>query len=153
MAVHGRFSPIVAVEPDQNNAALAEKNLRQNGKAGKVIEAALGPGDGVDYFEKASWSNLGHVAERGTPVRLVSVASILKECAIENLRLVKVDIEGGEQALFLGPSEWLARTHAMVVEFHPGVVDDPLLTRTVAASGLEYIPAPESNMDIFVRRG
>lgn len=153
MATHGQFSSVIAVEPDENNAALVEKNLRQNNISCKILEAAVGPTDGVAYFAKNSWSNQGHLSDAGTSVRLISVASILKEFDIEKFSLVKVDIEGGEEALFLGPKEWLARTEAMIVEFHPDMVDYPLLTKTVAASGLEYIPASASNMDIFVRRG
>jgi len=152
MATHGQFGPIIAVEPDPGNAALVEKNIRQNGIAGKVIEAAVGPSDGEAFFARMSWSNLGHVADEGTPVRMISVGTILDENAIDSLSLVKVDIEGGEQALFLGPAEWLARTQAMIVEFHPGLVDYPMLTKTVASRGLEYIPASDHNMDIFVRR-
>jgi FkbM family methyltransferase len=153
MATRGRFDRIVAVEPDPGNAALVEKNLLQNGISATVIEAAVGPTDGTVFFEKAAWSNQGHVAENGTPVRMVSVAWIQKEFGIDKLGLVKVDIEGGEQALFLGPSEWMAHAQAMIVEFHPGVVDYPLLTSTVASSGFKYIPASDRNMDIFVRTG
>lgn len=152
MATQGRFSPIVAVEPDPDNAALVEKNLRQNNIAGEVLEAAVGPNDGFAYFERAAWSNMGHVGEQGTPVRLVSVATILKDFGLNSVGLAKVDIEGSEQALFLGPSEWMAHTDALIVEFHPSLVDYPLLTKTVAARGFDYIPASRSNMDIFVRR-
>jgi hypothetical protein len=41
----------------------------------------------------------------------------------------------------------------MIVEFHPDIVDCPVLAGTVAATGLKYIPASTDNMDIFVRRG
>ena len=153
MATRSHFGPIIAVEPDPGNAALVNKNLRQNGISATVVEAAVGPVDGTVFFEKAAWSNQGHVAESGTPVRMISVAWILKEFGIDKLSIVKVDIEGGEEALFLGPSEWMAHTHAMIVEFHPAVVDYPLLTRTVASNGLKYIPASNDNMDIFVRQG
>jgi FkbM family methyltransferase len=152
MATQGKFNKIVAVEPDAGNAALVRKNLSQNGIDAIVIEAAVGPADGTAHFESVSWSNMGHVSDHGTPVRMVSVATILNECAIDFMSVVKVDIEGSEQALFLGPSEWLQKLYAMIVEFHPGSVDYPLLTRTVASKGLEYIPASPDNMDIFVRR-
>jgi hypothetical protein len=56
-----------------------------------------------------------------------------------------------QKALFLGPSEWLRHTGAMVVEFHPNMVDYPLLTKTVASQGFEYIPASPRNMDCFLR--
>jgi FkbM family methyltransferase len=153
MATQRRFNRIIAVEPDHENAVLLTKNLQQNGIAGEVIEAAVGPTDGTTCFSKASWSNLGKVSTSGTPVRVVSVGWICKEFELDSVALAKVDIEGSEQAVFLGPSEWLSRTHALIVEFHPDVVDYALLTRTVASHGFNYIPAvANKNMDIFVRK-
>ncbi len=153
MATHADFGPIVAVEPDPGNAALMKKNLQQNGISCTVIEAAVGPDDGTTYFEENSWSNMGRVSEKGRPVRLVSVATILRECDLKHVGLAKVDIEGSEQALFLGPGEWMRQIDAMIVEFHPAIVDYPLLTKTVASRGFEYIPASQSNMDCFLRKG
>jgi FkbM family methyltransferase len=151
MATHNQFSRIIAIEPDCENATLATKNIQQNGIPGEVLQAAVGPSDGTVCFQKAAWSNLGHVGEEGTPVRAVCVSSLLNELGLDGFGLVKVDIEGGEQALFLGPSEWLRHTGAMVVEFHPNMVDYPLLTKTVASQGFEYIPASPRNMDCFLR--
>ena len=62
-----------------------------------------------------------------------------------------MDIEGGEEALFLGPCEWMSHVKAMIVEFHPATVDYPLLTRTVASKGFDYIQASPVNMDCFLR--
>jgi FkbM family methyltransferase len=151
MAKHDAFTKIIAVEPDHANALLAAKNLEDNQIHGTLIEAAVGPSDGFARFAKSGWSNLGHVADEGEPVRLMSVSSILQENGLDHLGLVKVDIEGGEQALFLGASGWLRQTQALVVEFHPSVVDYPLLTSTVASRGFEYIPASSQNMDCFRR--
>jgi len=161
MATHNHFTKIVAVEPDHDNAVLLAKNLEQNGIKGEVIEAAVGPRDGTVHFKKASWSNLGTCMETSSdidgprgeevPVRMVSVPYILNQFGLDSLGVVKVDIEGSEQALFLGPCGWLERVSAMVVEFHPSLVDYPLLTETVASRGFEYFPASSRNMDCFVR--
>jgi len=151
MAKQGAVSRVVAVEPDPDNARLVAQNIRQNGIPGTVLEAAVGPSDGTAHFRKAAWSNLGQVAEDGMPVRLVSVGTLFKEFGLDEVGLVKVDIEGSEQALFLGPSEWLGHIQAMIVEFHPPIVDYPLLVKTVASHGLDYIHATPTNMDIFVR--
>jgi FkbM family methyltransferase len=145
------FDRVICVEPDHDNASLAAKNLKQNQLAGTVIEAAIGPADGTVFFSKASWSNLGHVADDGIPVRLVRVDSILKQFGLDDVGLTKVDIEGGEQALFLGPSAWLHHTKALIVEFHPPHVDCALLIQKVASQGFEYIPASVRNMDCFIR--
>jgi len=151
IATHYQFSKMIAVEPDPENAAILATNIRQNGICAEIIEAAVGPSDGTVFFEKSSWSNMGHVGNDGAPVHMLCVGSILKERSLDDVGLVKVDIEGGEQALFLGPCEWMSQVKAMVVEFHPATVDYPLLTKTVASKGFDYIQASSTNMDCFLR--
>ncbi len=53
---------------------------------------------------------------------------------------MKMDIEGGEQALLTGPLEWLNRTKAIIAEFHPDIVDYPLLTGLLERQGFKYVP-------------
>jgi FkbM family methyltransferase len=161
MAAHGQFTKIVAVEPDHENAVLLAKNLEQNGIKGEVIEAAVGPRDGTVYFKRSSWFNLGTCVETASdsdgprgdevPVRMVSVPYILDQFGLDSLGVVKVDIEGSEQALFLGPCGWLERTSALIVEFHLTLVDYPLLTKTVESHGFEHIPPSSQHTDCFVR--
>jgi hypothetical protein len=67
--------------------------------------------------------------------------------------LIKIDIEGGEQELFDGPTEWLARTEAIIIEFHSSV-DHFRIIGLMSSRGFKYIPAhslvPE-NMDCLTR--
>jgi FkbM family methyltransferase len=161
MATHNHFTRIVAVEPDHDNAVLLAKNLEQNGIKGEVIEAAVGPRDGTVHFKKSSWFNLGTCVETSSdshgprgeevPVRMVSVPYILNHFGLDSLGVVKVDIEGSEQALFLGPCGWLERASALIVEFHLALVDYPLLTKTVASHGFKHIPPSSQHTDCFVR--
>jgi FkbM family methyltransferase len=151
VATHCQFSRIIAIEPDHDNVAILAQNLKQNGICAEIIEAAVGPADGTVNFEKSSWSNLGHVGIDGTPIHMLCVGSLLKERGLDDVGLVKVDIEGGEQALFLGPCDWMSHVKAMIVEFHPSIVDYPLLTRTVASKGFDYLEASPKNMDCFLR--
>jgi len=161
MATHNNFTKIVAVEPDHDNAVLLAKNLEQNGIKGEVIEAAVGPRDGTAYFKRSSWSNLGTCVETSSgsdhprgeevAVRMVSVPSLLNQFGLDSLGVVKVDIEGSEQALFLDCSGWLDRASALVVEFHLELVDYPLLTKTIASHGFEHIPPSPRHTDCFVR--
>ena len=47
------FSRVIAVEPDPNNARLVRLNLELNGINGEVIEAAIGPHEGLARFESS----------------------------------------------------------------------------------------------------
>jgi FkbM family methyltransferase len=148
------FTQVIAVEPDPYNAALVRQNLELNGIAGEVLEAAIGPKEAVARFEFSELSNLGRLSENGSLVPMISVDTIIQRFAVTRFALIKIDIEGGEQELFDGPPEWLARTDAIIIEFHPTVVDYPRLTSLVSSNGFRYIPAhsvfPE-NMDCFTK--
>ena len=148
------FTQVIAVEPDPSNAALVRENLDLNGIAGSVLEAAIGPKDGMARFGFSEISNLGRLSEDGVPVPMISVNTIIKRFGVARFALIKIDIEGGEQELFEGPGDWLARTDAIIIEFHPNVADYPRLTRLVSSSGFAYIPAHSfsyDNMDCFTR--
>jgi hypothetical protein len=67
---------------------------------------------------------------------------------------VKLDIEGGEEALLTGDRSWLRRVRCLMAEFHPDVVDYPALVKLVESEGFRYIPAGSvfpMSADTFVR--
>jgi FkbM family methyltransferase len=55
---------------------------------------------------------------RGERVREVRFATLLSRLKLEEVALVKVDIEGAERALFNSPAELLRRCAQFTVEFH-----------------------------------
>jgi len=148
------FTQVIAVEPDPNNAALARQNFELNAIAGHVLEAAIGPQDGTARFKFSEISNLGRLSDDGSFVPVISVGTLIKTFKVARFALIKIDIEGGEQELFDGPTGWLANTDAIIIEFHPTIVDYPRLIRLVSCHGFRYIPAQSvspTNMDCFVK--
>jgi FkbM family methyltransferase len=158
------FKRIIAVEPDSANAALIRENFALNSIAAEVIEAAVGPRDGKANFVRHPSSNQGQVARTAVAgasdvieVSMVSMDSILAKLPEgAGIDVLKVDIEGGEAALFLeGPREWLKSVKTIIAEFHPGLVDCDAIVRAIELQGFDYI-APSSifpgNMTAFVRR-
>jgi FkbM family methyltransferase len=149
------FTQVIAVEPDPKNAAVVRQNFELNRINGCVVEAAIGPSEGIARFEFNPASNLGRLSENGSPVPIISVGSIIRKYAIAKFALIKVDIEGGEQELFDGPIGWLALTDAIIIEFHPALVDYQRLARLVCSHGFTYIPADSvftGNMDCFKKK-
>ena len=150
------FSRVIAVEPDPNNASLVRRNLELNGINGEVIEAAMGPHEGLARFESNQSSNLGRLSENGAPVAMTTVRAILERTGISRLGLVKIDIEGGEQQLFDGPTDWLASADAIIAEFHPALADCSRIVKTISNCGFDYIPSNSvfaDNMDCFKSNG
>ena len=69
--------------------------------------------------------------------------------------LVKIDIEGGEGALFEAACPWLDRVDAIIIELHPLAVDVRSIIQKIESSGFRYVPAGSvwaGSMDGFVRR-
>jgi FkbM family methyltransferase len=154
LAKNYAFTQVIAVEPDPNNAALVRQNLELNGIASQVLEAAIGPKEAQARFEFSEFSNLGRMSEGGALVQMITVDSIIEKLAVGRFALVKIDIEGSEQELFDGPTDWLGHTEAIIIEFHPTLVDYPRLTKLVGSKGFKYIPAHSvsaENMDCFLR--
>jgi FkbM family methyltransferase len=147
---------VLAVEPSAENARLARQNLLQNQIAAEVIEAAVGPRDGVTRFAAHEHSNLGStLTESGVEVGMVSMESVLQRLGEdERLDVLKMDIEGAEQALLSGEARWLEHVGCIVAEFHPTLVDYPGLIRRLQREGFQYLKAGGLHrdwMDVFVR--
>jgi FkbM family methyltransferase len=143
---------VIAVEPDCNNATLARRNLELNAIKSEVLDAAIGPHEGTARFECSQVSNLGRLSEKGVPVAMITVDTILEKSACPRLGLVKIDIEGGEQQLFDGPLDWLDRINAIIIEFHPPLVDYSRIIKAIESHDFTYIRSNSvfpNNMDCF----
>lgn len=152
---HYGYSTLIAVEPSPSNARLARINLQNNGIAAQVIESAIGPTDGEAFFEDYEASNLGRLSSKGRRVSMISMQSVLRNIPDSfPVSLLKLDIEGGEEDLLQGDVRWLDRVQAIIVEFHPSIMDSARAIKTLQEAGFNYIPAgsvhPRS-MDAFIR--
>jgi FkbM family methyltransferase len=145
---------VIAVEPVGSNAELARRNLTANGVYAEVIEAAVGPENGIAHFQDNASSNLGRISKTGREVPMVCLGTLLRGGTIVDL--LKIDIEGGEQALLTnGDTSWLNRIREIIIEFHPDLVDYTTLVTFLKNSGFEYLPAGTAfpgSMDYFRRR-
>lgn len=153
-----RYRPqvIVAVEAAAENAELARRNL--GGLPATVVEAAIGPRDGTARFATTRDSNLGSVTateDVGREVPMMSMQTLLSAHSIATVDLLKLDIEGGEEALLLdGDTSWLSNVRSIIAEFHPDVVDYQRLITHLVEEGFRYVPAGSAwpgSMDAFVR--
>jgi FkbM family methyltransferase len=148
------FTQVIAVEPDPANAELVRDNFRLNAISGEILQAAIGPYDGTARFQSSELSNLGRLSEDGLPVQMISVNTVIRKFSVTRFALIKIDIEAGEQPLFDGPLEWLARTDTIIMELHPSLVDCTRLTKQVSSQGFKYIPAHSlvpDNLPCFTR--
>ena len=152
------FQRAIAVEPSAANARLAIRNLDENRIPATVIQAAVSGREGEALFVPGREPNLGRIENRfpGSKsyerVQTITMSSILDEIG-NSVSLVKVDIEGAESELLNDPS-WLDRVEAVIVEFHPDVVDYPALARLIESRGFRFFPVGsvyERSTDAFLR--
>ncbi len=154
---------LIAVEPDPDNAGLARKNLASSGIPATVIEGAIGGSSGTALFAKRRESNLGGIAMHQGPVmnegqievRMLTMTEAAAEIpAGSPIDLVKMDIEGGEQAVFTGDLSWLERTRALIIEWHPDRCDPRPMMDALASRGFRRFPANarrQENLDAFLK--
>ena len=116
---------IVAVEPDPRSFALLERNVAAWPDVAPV-RAAVADADGEAEFFTSDVSVVGGLqrtqeGQRALRVRTLTLATLLRDHAIDRVDLLKLDVEGGEEAALADPAP-LERVAAIVGEIHPGVI-------------------------------
>ena len=111
---------IVAIEPEAANFALLQRNAAPYPNV-IPLHAALwsedtvlslsNPEDHVDSYRFGAEAGAQTVAAYGVP-------SILQRFGMERADILKVDIEGGETAVFANRPDWVDRVGVFVVELH-----------------------------------
>jgi FkbM family methyltransferase len=149
-ANHGLFSvwaavagaQVVAVEAQQAFAPVIRGLAAHNGVASRVhVKAAFAGGAATpeaitgDLTDDGRWEAASHGA--GQRPGSVSVPGLMSAYQIDRIDLLKVDIEGGEFAVF-GSGEdlrWLDRVDQVVMEVHPQWGDTAVLVDRLGEHG------------------
>jgi FkbM family methyltransferase len=128
---------IIAVEPEAENYSYAVQNASRYGP-------------GISVLHKALWSRSAKLSVSGAQmdaivsevcensianVEVITIPEILEMFAIEQIDLLKLDIEGAESQV-LGPSSsaWLNRVGEIIVEMHGKDIERRIVAH-LAASG------------------
>ncbi|MDB5597889.1 MAG: Methyltransferase FkbM [Hyphomicrobiales bacterium] len=149
-ANHGLFSvwaavsgaTAVAVEAQQGFADVIRTVVAANGveERVRIVTAIAGssapsvPTRGV-LADEERWVTATHSV--GQRPNVVAMGDLLDSLGADRVGLLKVDIEGGEFAVFdpLGDLEWLARVEQIALEVHPPFGDVPALERLLVDRG------------------
>jgi FkbM family methyltransferase len=147
-------SLVIAIEPEKHNCELLRLNC--DGRRIEIHEAALGARPGKLYLQDPGLSSWGfRVGEQGTyPVDVITVDQLLKSktAGAHIPFILKIDIEGGEQALFDAECPWLAQFPLVVIELHdwmlPGIGSSNNFFRRLAGHNFDILQRGE-NMFCF----
>jgi FkbM family methyltransferase len=146
LAAHPEAS-IVAFEPDPANAASVREAIRRNGLEDRweLVEAAAAPADGELRFVAGLGSN-SHQAAADERAETVTVPAVDVFRYLDDVDLLKMDVEGGEWAI-LGDERFAeAEPRAVVLEYHSLLCPDDNPRRAakslLTAAGYDVQPAP-----------
>lgn len=133
-----RRSRILSLEADPDTAGLTLVNSGSY-EAWSVQHGAAGERDGEIVHLSVSGPSMSyHVRPglKGVPVSSISLLAILDAFAGQGrgLDLMKVDIEGSEEAFLCADPSQLARVRALVVELHPHLCDARRVQSTLEAA-------------------
>ncbi len=135
---------VIAIEPDEHNFSICEKNLAPyRGRVALQRAAVWSRRTGLkvvrgQYRDGREWATqVRECTEGESPdVEALSLAEVLSESGCDTIDLLKVDIERAELALFSPPcDEWLGRTKNIVIELHDQECQDVFFT---ALRGYDY---------------
>jgi FkbM family methyltransferase len=143
-------SVVIAVEPSESNAEVARKNLEPFGPRATVIQAAVGAAVGTGKFLPGPASTCGRMdfhnalssseqkSEKAVDVAIIDMATVLRLIPSDSsIDLLKIDIEGGEEELLNGDVSWLDRVNAILIEFHPDLIDYQAALATLTRVGFQ----------------
>ena len=144
---------LVCVEPSPDNVAVLRDNLAAFSDRSAIVEAAIAATSGTVTFAEhgASWERriVGETSS-GRTVRSCSIDDIISVSGFARVDLLKVDIEGGEVALFDRVHPWMDRVGAMVVELHHPVTVEQFSETVTAAGFRAMVPHADSDHDMLL---
>ena len=150
-ALHLPRAKIVGIEPARDNVEVARKNTAHNPLI-EMIEAAVHDQAATLAIadpdaEKFAYRVIETPAQTVTSVEAVTIGALMKRHGARRNLIVKVDIEGGEQALFRSNTDWLDRTDLLIMETHdwlfPGQGTSGTMFAAIAGRKFEVIQKGE----------
>ena len=143
---------VLAVEPDPNNFALLQRNLKPyNGRA-RAIQCAVwwraqslrfkrSPAKGEEWGRSLDENG----ASEEPPVNSMTIDMIFTAAEVSRISILKIDIEGAERKLFSHNTSWLDSVDNIAIELHDeecrrvfSAAVDPLTEHKSASGELTY---------------
>ncbi len=124
---------IIALEPNPSAHEIAKQNLKPYGDRAILLQKGLYISDGTALFSGESTG--ASIAETGFKIDCTNVSSLLERYSIPFVDILKMDIEGAEEAIFSSnPEIWLSRINMLIIEIHSSHAK-PLITGVLTDNG------------------
>jgi FkbM family methyltransferase len=123
---------VVSLEPSRANFALLKQNVSRH-KNIVPLNKALAPEPGILTLRNRGTGQWGFTivsSPKDNPasevleqVECVTIEMLMSQFGASGIGVLKLDIEGGERALFSADTGWIANTEAICIELHDRIVD------------------------------
>lgn len=132
---------IIAIEPESMNVTQFKKNCSSYRNV-SLEEKALWPTAttlGIDSPSGASNAFVVYEDPHGS-IETVSIPGLMQKYGLEEIDLLKIDIEGSERQLFSHPNiqDWLAKVKVMLIETHDVTLNLAGCSDTVRAAASQH---------------
>ena len=117
---------IIAMEPENSNFALLEKNIKGYPNIIPVRAALWGENSTVEVVDPGL-GKYGFQTKECNEIKSdlvlnkiqgITVSMLLKEYEVEKIDILKIDIEGAEKEVFENSEEWIDKIEVLIVELH-----------------------------------
>jgi FkbM family methyltransferase len=147
---------IIAIEPEINNFQILQKNVTNYENVTCINKGIWNVSTHLEIINPGNGNHAFIVKECSFPsenaIPAISIENIIKEFQLSVIDILKIDIEGSEEQVFLNRPEWLAKVRMIFCEIHenlkPGLTDK-----------IKSLLAPEFNFfmhgeyHVFKRKG
>ena len=112
---------IIAIEPDSDNYAMLEKNVRLYPNITPLQSALLNEKEQIRIVD-AGLGKRGMMVEKSTSddgMTSTSINDLINDFKLPQIDILKMDIEGSEREVFSrNYQQWLPRTKCLIIELH-----------------------------------
>jgi len=149
---------MVAVEPDEDNLRLLALNVSSFAERVQTVRACAVGSEREVWLDRRAGEDAYRLADadqaEGPRLPGRTVTELMQTQRIDELDLLKCDIEGAEREVFSACEAWIGRVRAMVVEVHDDLRVSDLATLVARAGGrFELIDSGDPTIAVFRRSG
>ena len=126
---------IIALEPERENYECLQRNLTNYPNV-TCLKKGIWNKSSLLKITNTEKGSLAFIVEEttvptGNTIEGISVSDLMKEYEINRIDILKVDIEGSEEQVFLGNVDWLPKVRMIFCEIHEFL--KPGLTQKITA--------------------
>ena len=113
---------IIAIEPEENNFHILKQNLKYYKNVTCIKKGLWNKAANLEIIDNG-WGEAGFVIEESPipsekTIQAISIEEIIDQFHLSEIDILKIDIEGSEEQVFLNASKWINKINIIFCEIH-----------------------------------